>query len=184
MEMEVNPYAAPQSQALRPPSSQDETIREEHIKTEASIKSVGFLFYLGALILLAVSVSVVASFTRGNSTGILFLGLIGVLFAFGTGATAYGLRRLRSWSRISTIILSSIALVIGLMNLSAGIVIHIYILSMMLGKKARFIMTPEYQQIIAATPHVKHKTSIVVKVLLALLLILLVGIIAAAFFNK
>ena len=35
------------------------------------------------------------------------------------------------------------------------------------------------QRIIAATPHVKRKTSIVVKVLLVLLLITLIGIIAA-----
>jgi hypothetical protein len=53
-----------------------------------------------------------------------------------------------------------------------------------MGKEARFIMTPEYQRIIAATPHVKYKTSILVKVLLALLLILLIGIIVAASFSK
>jgi cytochrome o ubiquinol oxidase subunit 1 len=71
-----------------------------------------------------------------------------------------------------------------LINLSLGVIIHIYILAKLMGKEARFIMTPEYQRIIAATPHVKYKTSILVKVLLALLLILLIGIIVAASFSK
>ena len=43
--MEINPYAAPQSQVLQA-TSQDELIRQEHINTEASIKSVGLLYYL------------------------------------------------------------------------------------------------------------------------------------------
>lgn len=44
MEMEINPYAAPQSQILQS-TSQDELIREEHINTEATLKSVGILYY-------------------------------------------------------------------------------------------------------------------------------------------
>jgi hypothetical protein len=40
-------------------------------------------------------------------------------------------------------------------------------------------MTPEYHRIIEVTPHVKRKTSIVAMVLLAILIILLIGIIAA-----
>ena len=70
-------------------------------------------------------------------------------------------------------------MIVGLINLSWGIVIHIYILAQMLGKQGKFVVTPEYQRIIVATPHVKHKTSIVVKVLLALLILILIGIIGA-----
>lgn len=183
MEMEINPYAAPQSQVLQA-TSHDERIREEHIKTEATIKSIGLLFYLAAFVLVAVCVSLLAGSAHGMTGGTLLGGGICVLLTFGVGATAYGLRRLRGWARIPAIVISTIVLIIGLINLSLGVIIHIYILAKLMGKEARFIMTPEYQRIIAATPHVKYKTSILVKVLLALLLILLIGIIVAASFSK
>lgn len=183
MEMEINPYAAPQSQILQS-TSQDELIREEHIKTEATLKSIGLLFYLAAFMLVAASVSLLAADTHGMTSGALLGGGVCVLLAFGIGAIAYGLRRLRGWARIPAIIITTIALIIGLINLSLGIIIHIYILAKLMGKQARFIMTPEYQRIVTATPQVKYKTSILVKVLLALLLIILIGIIAAAYFGK
>ncbi len=179
--MEMNPYAAPQSQVLQA-TSLDVLTREEHIKTEASIKSIGLLYYLATLVLIAVGASFLTS-GKGSSLSLLPGGLC-LLISIGAGVTGYGLRRLRKWARIPTIILSSIAVIYGLINLSGGIIIHIFILVKMLGKQGQFVMTPEYQEIIAATPHVKNKTSIVVKVLLVLLLIILVGIIAAIKFGQ
>jgi len=178
MEMEINPYAAPQSQVLQA-TSQDELIREEHINTEASIKSVGLLYYLAAFALIAIGVISSTDYHPGKSITTLLPGGLLLLLGIGVGFVAHGLRRLRSWARIPTVILSSIAVIIGLINLSGGIIIHIYILAKLLGKQAPFVMTPEYQRIIAATPHVKRKTSIIMKVLLVLLLILLIGIIAS-----
>lgn len=176
--MEINPYAAPQSQVLQA-TSQDELIRQEHINTEASIKSVGLLYYIAMVVLIAAGVSLIVSIKPDKAGTALIPGGLMVLLGISVGFLAYGLRRLQSWARIPTIILSSIALIFGLINLSAGIIIHIYILVKMLGKQGRFVMTPEYQRIIAATPHVKRKTSIVALVLLALLIIILIGIIAA-----
>jgi hypothetical protein len=69
---------------------------------------------------------------------------------------------------------------IGLLGFPLGTLINIYILVKILGQQGQFVLTPEYQRIIAATPHVKQKTSIVVWVLLILLLVILIGIIAAA----
>ena len=188
MEMEINPYAAPQSAApqsqVLQTTTQDELIRREHINTEASIKSVGILYYIGALALVSIGVIGLNTSARGKSGFDLPLGMMFLLLGVGMGVAAFGLRRLRSWARIPTIILSSIALIIGLINLSGGIVIHIYILAKMLGKQGQFVMTPEYQRIIAATPHVKRKTSVVVWVLLILLLIILIGIIAAITLGK
>jgi len=176
--MELNPYAAPQSQVLQA-TSQDELMRQEHINTEAAIKSVGTLYYLAMLVLIAIGVSLFASITPGKSSSALIPGGLLLLLSIGVGFVAHGLRRLRSWARIPTVILSSLALIIGLINLSGGIVIHIYILVKMMGKQAQFVMTPEYQRIIAATPHVKRKTSVVAWVLLILFIIILIGVIAA-----
>ena len=174
----INPYAAPQSQVLQA-TTQDEIIRREHIDTEASIKSVGLLYYLAALALITIGVLSLTDFHFGESISTLVPGGLLLLAGIGVGFVAHGLRRLRSWARIPTIILSSIAVIVGLINTSGGVLIHIYILVKMMGKQAPFVMTQEYQRIIAATPHVKRKTSVVMVVLLVLLVIILIGIIAA-----
>ncbi|MDI1315312.1 hypothetical protein [Prosthecobacter sp.] len=180
--MEINPYAAPQAQVLQT-TSRDELIREEHINTEATIKSVGILYYLGAFALILYGVLMIITGIRTGRDSLLVSIIIGVvLLAVGTGQgiVAYGLRRLQSWARIPTIILSSI----GLLGFPIGTLINIYILIKVSGQQGKFIMTPEYQQIIAATPHVKRKTSIVVWVILIVLLLVLIGIIAANSFSN
>ncbi|OYW76266.1 MAG: hypothetical protein B7Z37_09580 [Verrucomicrobia bacterium 12-59-8] len=172
--MEINPYAAPQSQVLQS-SSLDELVRKEHINTEATIKSVGTLYYLGAFMVILVGLS---TFVGNNLNIGAYAPLVGVLIiaiGIGQGSVAYGLRRLKGWARIPTIIFSCL----GLFAFPMGTLINIYILVKVLGKQGQFVMTPEYQRIIAATPHVKRKSSIVALVLLALLLIILIGIIAA-----
>jgi len=77
--------------------------------------------------------------------------------------------------RIPTIIISCI----GLLGFPLGTLINAYILVKVCGKQGQFVMTPEYHRIIEVTPHVKRKTSIAAMVLLAILIILLIGIIAA-----
>jgi thymidine kinase len=52
------------------------------------------------------------------------------------------------------------------------------------GKKATMVFSPEYKDIIAATPHVKHRTSIIVKVLLVLLLLALLLILSSLFIGR
>ncbi|MCB1277094.1 hypothetical protein [Prosthecobacter sp.] len=177
--MEFNPYAAPQSRVLQV-TPQAEIDRMQHINTEATIKSVGVLYYLGAL---ALTVAGVAAFTgREIEEGVppQLLGAIFVAMGAGQGVVGYGLRGLQSWARIPTVIFSCI----GLIGFPLGTLINAYILAKVLGKQGKFVMTPEYKEIIAATPHVKRKTSIVVWVLLILLLIILIGIIAAVTMGK
>ena len=48
----TDPYATPQSDVLLP-ESDAELIRNEHIQHEASIRSVGFLYYMSGFIMLA-----------------------------------------------------------------------------------------------------------------------------------
>ena len=172
--MEINPYAAPQSQVLQA-TSEDELTRRSHINTEATIKSVGILYYLGALALTLVGGSALASGNPGRGVDDLAIGVIILILGIGQGVAAYGLRRLKSWARIPAIIISCI----GLLGFPVGTLINIYILVKVLGKQGQFVMTPEYQRIIAATPHVKRKTSMVTWVLLILLIVILIGIIAA-----
>ncbi|TWT37296.1 hypothetical protein KOR34_22440 [Posidoniimonas corsicana] len=51
----------------------------------------------------------------------------------------------------------------------------------LIGARARFIFTPDYQQVIAATPHIRYQTSKWVWILLAVLVGLMLLAIAAAF---
>jgi len=175
--MEINPYAAPQSQVLHT-TSQDELIRQEHINTEGTMKSVGILFYLGAFFLIVYGLILVGAGLNGMKEVSWVLVLIGVVLlalGIGQGRVAYGLRKLQSWARTPSIILASL----GLLGFPVGTLINIYILVKITGQKGQFIFTPEYQRIVAATPHVKRKTSIAAWVLLILLIIILIGIIAS-----
>lgn len=179
--MEPNPYAPPQVTDLAPPRSeiqQAEAIRQEHIKVEATVKSVGTLYYLGAFmfIVFALATIFVPSMDKSaDSVDQIAYGVIGLVVGLVYGLLAYGLRRLRSWARWPTVVFTCI----GLLGFPLGTLISILILVNLLGKKPDMVFSPAYKDIIAATPHVKHKTSIAVKVLLVILLLVLIGIIAA-----
>jgi len=53
-----------------------------------------------------------------------------------------------------------------LIGFPIGTLIHGYILYLYWGTKGRKVFSPEYKQIIAGTPHVKYKTSIIIWILL------------------
>ena len=167
--MEINSYAAPDSQVFQATSA-DELTRKTHIGTEDAIKSLSILYFFAAPVLIALGAAPFASHVPYKTTPLLLAGgllLMGIAVAF----TAYGLSRLQSWARITTIILTGIAIII----LPRAIPMHIYVIVKMLGKQTQFVMTPEYQRIIEATPYVKRKSSIGMRVLLALLLIILIA---------
>ncbi len=171
--MEINPYAAPKSQVLQV-TSEDEEIRKQHINTEGTMKSVGTLYYFGAFMLVLYGLILMGTGLSAMKEGSWVAVLIGVVLlalGIGQGRLAYGLSRLSSWARTPTIVLSSI----GLLAIPVGTLINIYILVRITGQKGQFIFTPEYQRIIAATPHVKRKTSVVAWVVLIVLLLILIG---------
>src|SRR5262245_25561005 len=164
----VNPYAAPTAPVEDVSANPEaEATRRAHISHEASIKAVGILYYLGG-VLLTISgvVSLVGAQMDPAAMGIA-VGLIAVgvaqLFA------GWGVRAFRSWGRIFGCVLSAI----GLLGFPIGTLINGYILYLLLSKKGRTIFTPEYQAVIAATPQVKYKTSIVVWIFLALVIALI-----------
>ena len=173
--MEPNPYAPPLTPTLTAQPTllaNAEALRREHIGTETNLRAVGLLFYLAAIgMLLAGLGPVIAAQGRPDSmdvtTSALLLGLgVGYL------VTAFGLRRLRGWARIPTLILSGL----GLLGFPIGTLINGYILLKVLSKQGRFVMTPDYQRIIAATPKVKYKTPWYVWLLLVLIVGAIIGI--------
>ncbi len=158
----INPYSAPTARLEDAGDTEAEAIRKAHINHEAGLRSVGMLYYLGgALIMLA---SLMGSI--GKAAGMAPVAMMLLVAAVGAGqiAVGYGLRRLRSWARIPTIVFS----VLGLIAIPIGTLISIYVLWLLLAKKGRTLFSPEYQAVVARTPHVKYRTSIVVWIVLAL----------------
>jgi len=61
----------------------------------------------------------------------------------------------------------------GAITLLVGSLIPGYILYMMVSAKGSMVFSPEYKAIILKTPHVKYKTSLIVKIFLAILLLVI-----------
>jgi len=132
---------------------------------------------------------------RGAAVG---LAAVLLLLAILYGFMGYGLRRLRPWGRwltvpvIGLVFLANFVLLLlglaaglsGLVGSAAGLsglvgssiissIIPGYFLFLLLSKKGQVVFSPAYKSIIARTPHVKMKTSIIVKILLGVLLFIL-----------
>lgn len=168
MSQAANPYAAPAARVDDVPANPAaEAIRREHINHEASIKAVGILYYLGGAL---ITIGAIATAASAPDAGGLALVALVVLLGVAQFFAGWGVRAFRRWGRIIGCVLSGI----GLLGFPIGTLINGYILYLFLSKKGRTIFSPEYQEVIAATPHVKYKTSIVVWIFLALVLAFIV----------
>ncbi len=156
------------------PAAEAEEIRRKYIKHEASVKSIGILYFIGAVFLALASFGAVLD--KEEPLGVRFFAAI-ILISLGTFQfwVGTGLRALKPWARIPTGILSGI----GLFGFPIGTIINAYILYLILCKKSSTVFSPEYQQIIAATPHIKYKTPVIIWILLAILIALFaIGLLA------
>jgi hypothetical protein len=173
----ANPYAAPAARVEDiPANAEAEAIRKAHISHEASIKAVGVLYYLGGI---GVSIAAIGSLVGGRDAASVGLGVGLLLVGVGQFFAGWGVRAFRGWGRVAGCILSAI----GLIGFPIGTLINGYILYLFLSKKGRMIFSPEYQDIIAATPDVKYRTSIIVWIFLALIVVLLVAAVVVPMFS-
>ncbi len=182
--MNENPYQAPAiiGDAPAPAMDSDEryatSIREAHIKHETSIRTVGIFYYVcGGLLVIACAGAFADVPTQGGADFrqlpimAVCLGLAGAHILVG-----YHLRKFKGWARIVAIILSFISL----LNLPLGTIFGIIFLIILFSGQNKMVFSPEYQEIIAATPGVKHKTPTVAWILLGLML-LFAGMLVIAF---
>ena len=174
MSATLNPYATPKALVEDVGSHPEaEAVRRANLSHEASVRSIGTLYYLGALgATLGVLSTVVQLLLQPRHTGVLLMfGAMTVLsivfFLLGRG-----LRKLRPGVRVPTIALAGL----GLLGFPLGTLINGYILWLMLSQKGRFIFSPEYAAVVEATPHIKYRTSILVWIFLGLVV---VGLLAA-----
>jgi hypothetical protein len=165
-----NPYAATAvGSGFEDPTDMSDVarVRRAHIGHEASIRSIGLLYYIGSAICLAVGFPFLfAARTRAD-----VITSVGFVFPVGVAliVLGFGLRGLRPWVRPFTILAS----VIGLMGLPVGTLISAYVLYLMLSAKGRLVLSPHYEDIVKSTPQITYRTSMIVWIFLGLLLVVL-----------
>ena len=184
----MNPYQAPNTTEVAVPAAGEsfqayaEEVRRQHLGQEAQIKSIGSLYYLGAIVsIIGVAVALIGKplrFAPEVVAGIAVTALfIPIQFFVG-----YGLTHLRNWARIVALVFAFL----GLLAFPVGTVICVIVIILLLLKKNTMIFSPEYKEIIAATPHIKRKISIVFKIALvifALIILLALAGLAVALIN-
>jgi hypothetical protein len=157
-----------------------EETRNQHIKHEASVKSIGLLYYLGgAALVFAGLATVAAALSPSGKSEALAMSVVLVLLGGVQIWTGTALRKLRSWARVVAGILSGI----GLLGFPIGTLINGYILYLLFSQKGKTVFSPEYQEVIQQTPHIKYKTSIVVWILLGIVILIILLAIGAAIFS-
>lgn len=163
------------------PVSNAEETRRKYLNHEASVKSIGVLYYLTTAFLVWGGIDTlihpVAKSGRPMSVGVVaFFLVLAAVFA----VTGTGLRRLQGWARIPTGILATL----GLLAFPVGTIINAYVLYLIFSEKGSMVFSPGYREIMAATPHIKYKMSIVVWVLLGLVLLLIALGVGVAVLSK
>jgi hypothetical protein len=172
---------------------------EASVKAVGGLQYFGaFLCLLGMVFFFTAAAGVISGMTQQpgiapEQMGILnaVLGvfcLIGFLLYGGWG---YGLRHLHVWARWVTIVLTSLSLLLNLgqvvlasvANPQAGgavfgvvaipSLITAYILYLVASAKGAVVFSREYKEVIRRTPHIKYKTSIIVKILLVFLVVVI-----------
>lgn len=160
--------------ALESVDSGSEVIRQEYIKHEASLRSIGTLYLLSAMSMIVSLLIVVPGLAR-SSVGIVAIAITLVVYGCLTALFVgiyLGFRKLNSWVRIPTTLFS----IVGLLGIPFGTLINGYVLYLIWSQKGRAVFTDEYRDIITATPHIKYKTSVLVWIFLA---IIIFGLLAA-----
>ena len=167
------------------PSAQSEEIRRQYLTHEASVKSVGLLYYFGGvglflgglsgIVIAAASASGAEAIGQATGRSVFFLAL-----GIGQFWVGRGLRGLKSWARLPVGILSGL----GLLAVPIGTLINAYVLYLIFSKKGKMVFSDEYREVMEQTPHIKYRTSILVWVLLGLVVALIGFVLIAAYLKR
>jgi hypothetical protein len=155
-------------------------LRKQYLNHEASIRSLGTLYYLGAVFGLIGGVVALLG-VRGQPAAFRFiLGPIMILLAVLYWKIGVWLRDIDVRGRVPATILACL----GLIGFPIGTLISVYILYLLNSKKAAVVFSDEYFLIVEATPQIKYKTSWLVIALALLLGIILIFLLIALAVGK
>ena len=147
-------------------------LRRQYLSHEASVRSIGSLYYLSSIMSLIVGIVTLLGISQTFPMRYI-LGPLMILLGVAYWKLGGLLRDLDPRGRMPATILSCI----GLLGFPIGTLICAYILYLLNSKKAAVVFSDEYHRVIEATPEIKYRTSIIVIVLAVLLgIFLLVGL--------
>ena len=189
-----NPYRAPVAVDMPSPDQVDDdavVIRRTHLKHEASIQGIGSLYVLGGVLSVLLSVPMGYGFLAATRFGAgmggaggteIALMLAIMLLIVGIGVfqliVGLGMRKVKPWVKIPAMVFS----LLGMLNIPIGTLLGIYTLYLIFSAKGNVVLAESYQRVIAQTPEIKYKTSIIAKVFVVILLVFLaIGLGAAIF---
>ena len=182
MSVTTNPYAPPKARVedVVQSTSDADAIRREFLKHETSVRSIGTLYYLaGGLLCISALFLGYVYLKVQNQVPVMIITPIYVLLGVLSILLGRGIKSLRPWARTTAVVLACV----GLLGVPLGTAINGYILYLLLSKKGKRIFEPDYAEIIAATPHIKYRGSLLTWILLAIAIVLFVGIMTLSFFR-
>lgn len=154
-------------------------MREEHLSHEAALRGMALLYYLSGVLVLFMGVAVaLPAFTQPGGAVLLGLGLALLFLLLGGGVlyVGYGVRRFQKGVVVPACILAAI----GMLNVPIGTLLNGYMLYLLLCAKGKVVFSERYAEVRELTPDIKPRTSVVVWILLGLLVLMLLGAVAAA----
>jgi hypothetical protein len=169
MSTEMNPDAPPTAfvDDVRR-ASELEATRREHLKHEASVRSVGTMYYAGSVLWSLFGVYFLLVAVRGTDFTAWPLAVVCLVFGLASLAVAWGLRGLQRWAASAAAVLSALSLPV----IPFGTVIGAYVLVLLRSAKGRRIFARDYAGIVAATPHIEPGSSRVVWIVFAVAAVL------------
>lgn len=158
-DIEPNPYA---SHPISQQSLTAQQSRESYFGLESKLRSAGAIFFFpsifglfGGSILIVIGILMLQMKNQPTGRGVLVIGL-----GIAIGGIAYYLfvicERLRSLSpkaRKPAIVISTV----GLLGFPFGTLASVYMLSLLLGERGRFVFSEQYQTLRAKTPELKYR---------------------------
>jgi hypothetical protein len=149
-------------------SSEREATRREHLNYEASVRSIGTMYYAGSVLWGLFGVYFLLVAMRGTEFTAWPLAVVSLVFGLASLVVAWGLRRLQRWAASAAVVLSALSLPV----VPFGTVIGTYVLVVLRSAKGRRIFARDYASIVAATPHLEPGASRVVWIVFAVAAVL------------
>jgi hypothetical protein len=177
MHMAGNPYQAPVAAVgdVDGPVGDAERIRREHIGHERQLRAVGTLYLFGGLLgLIGGLALLVATLGSEPFVGVaVVMAAVYLVISIGALVVGWGYRKLAPWVRIPGTALAAV----GLLGIPIGTIISLAILWMIWSAKGKVVLSPDYAAIVAATPHVRYRMTVVDWIVWGLLAAVLIGLV-------
>ncbi|MBK8013053.1 MAG: hypothetical protein IPK13_17070 [Deltaproteobacteria bacterium] len=182
--VEDNPFRGPSAPLDAPApgepvrAAEAERIRKAHLTAETNIRSIGTLQIAGAVLgaLGLVAVAIPGFMGKQELPDPISMAVVATWCAIGLVYAAYmasgiGLRKLRRWARIPSVVLSAL----GLLAFPVGTLIGGIFLYVLLNKKAARVFAPDYEEILRKTPHIRYRTSALTWIIFGLIVAVLIA---------